>query len=443
MVYYRKYRPQNISELDLKEVKEKLTTILSSKNIPHAFLFVGPRGLGKTSSARILAKALNCQSKKGIEPCNKCDICISITQGSNIDIIEIDAASNRGVDEIRSLREKVKFIPSELSKKVYIIDEVHMLTNEAFNALLKTLEEPPDHVVFVLATTESHKIPQTILSRVFEVKFEEPKLEEVRDSVIRIAAGENIKVAEGVYEKIYELSEGSFRDAAKIFEELVINSKDSIIDTESINKVFKSGSAGAQTEKLLESIYKKDMKASLLIIERIVKEGVDPRIIIEKMVQRIRNELVHGNSKLSISDLKKILELLNEAYSTTKISVVPQLPLELAVIEWSAKLEASDSPKKRELSEGKKEVKGHDDVQLSKSNDFLKELIEGIHPESRQVAAFLRSCKDAVVKDKTLILTTPYPLHAEKLSKKEFADLILKKASSLNPKIKDLSVETN
>src|SRR5690348_2704670 len=136
MVYYRKYRPQNISDLDLSAVREKLSSILSAKELPHAFLFTGPKGLGKTSSARILAKAINCENKKGIEPCNKCDACVSITNGSNIDVLEIDAASNRGIDEIRDLRDKIKYAPASLPRKVYIIDEVHMLTTDAFNALL-------------------------------------------------------------------------------------------------------------------------------------------------------------------------------------------------------------------------------------------------------------------------------------------------------------------
>lgn len=488
MVYYRKYRPQSISELDLVSVREKLTSILSSKQIPHAFLFTGSRGLGKTSAARILAKAINCEQNQearikkqadkkekihdskfmihdsnSIEPCNKCDVCISITNGSHIDIIEIDAASNRGVDEIRSLREKVKFLPSELFRKVYIIDEVHMLTNEAFNALLKTLEEPPEHVIFVLATTEIHKIPQTILSRAFSVKFENPTSEEITNSLKRIVRGEKLKIDEKVYGKVTNLSEGSFRDAAKIMEELSLNSKGENIDLELLEKVFKTGSISAHCEKLLEAVFNKDTSVSLEIIEQISNEGIDFKIIIEQMVEKLRGDLISGKSILNMSETKKILELLNEAYGGVKFAVVPQLPLELAIIEWglddnlklrnqNSEFENKDAREEKEQKEEKVENKGQPSVvslqssvfsrQPSVIGDFLKELIEGVHKENRQVAAFLRSCKSAEVSGSNLTLITPYALHAEKLSKKEFSDLILKCGQSLDSSIKKIEIKT-
>src|SRR5256885_10890679 len=175
MVFYRKYRPQIIDDLDSKAIRDTLHSVL--KNDPsHAFLFTGPKGLGKTSTARIVAKAVNCTApkkdrKEGIEPCGTCDQCVSITSGSNVDILEIDAASNRGIDEIRDLKEKIRLAPVLANRKVYIIDEVHMLTTEAFNALLKTLEEPPAHAMFILCTTEPHKVPPTILSRCFHIVF--------------------------------------------------------------------------------------------------------------------------------------------------------------------------------------------------------------------------------------------------------------------------------
>jgi len=506
MVFYRKYRPQTISELDLSDVREKLTAILSSKETPHAFLFTGPRGLGKTSSARILAKAINCESRgkgKGgsgkkkeldpspltlnaaIEPCNSCDICRSITEGSHIDIIEIDAASNRGVDEIRSLREKVKFSPSQLRKKVYIIDEVHMLTNEAFNALLKTLEEPPGHVIFILATTEAHKIPQTILSRTYSIKFEKPTLSEITNSLKRIVKGENLEIDEKAYQKIFDLSEGSFRDASKILEELSLNSEGKKIDLEVLEKVYKSGSTLSQAENLLTTIYAKDMQAGLKVIEQMANEGIDFKTVIEQMVEKIRLDLVSGKNSQSINDLKKLLVLLNEAYAGLKFAVVPQLPLELAVIEIclivnSQELIVEAESKKQEVREqetrnkeqltSKNEQDANENEQVSNSDnhkseianaqrpepkdqrskskdqspngDLLRQLIEIVHQEDKRIAAFLRSCKSASVEGKILILSTPYSLHADKLSKPDYREVILKSVFDIDQNINDLKVVT-
>ncbi len=454
MVFYRKYRPQTISELDLSDVRDKLSSLLSSKEIPHAFLFTGSRGLGKTSSARILAKAINCNNKKGIEPCNKCEICTSITEGSHIDIIEIDAASNRGVDEIRSLREKVKFSSSELEKKVYIIDEVHMLTNEAFNALLKTLEEPPGHVIFILATTEAHKIPQTILSRVFSVKFEKPTVEELTFSLKRIVKGESLDVDELILPKIVELSEGSFRDGAKIMEELSLNSGGKRIDSTIMEKVFKTGSTNSLSEKLLAAIYSKEMKDGLKIINDMSSEGMNFQIIIEQMVEKLREDLISGKSKLEVKDLKIILALLNEAYTGIKFAVVTQLPLELALIEWSI---SSDEEKKGKVTEEsepkvdrdqKKDIVKKDSESEIKAtthtqpptDNLLKNLIEEVHKEDKRVAAFLRSCKSAEVDGEILILKTPYSLHADKLSKPDYREIILKCVFDLDQNIKELKV---
>ncbi|MBI2010012.1 MAG: DNA polymerase III subunit gamma/tau [Candidatus Chisholmbacteria bacterium] len=201
---YLQYRPQRVKDLDLKTVREFFERILLSGKVNHAYLFTGPKGGGKTSAARILAKIVNCtkneavmlgKRKKFEEPCNKCVACKSIASGSMVDLIEIDAASNRGIDDIRDLREKIRLAPVAAARKVYIIDEVHMLTLEAFNALLKTLEEPPLHAVFILATTEAHKVPETIVSRCVRVVFPKASREEIRRSLDRVVKGEKLKVA--------------------------------------------------------------------------------------------------------------------------------------------------------------------------------------------------------------------------------------------------------
>lgn len=219
---YRKWRPQSFSEIIGQDVVIKvIQNAIKSNRIPHAYLFAGPRGVGKTSVARIFAKALNCENGPSPEPCNSCSICRKITEGSSFDVLEIDGASNRGVDEVRELKERVNLAPVEGKYKVYIVDEVHMLTTEAFNALLKTLEEPPPHVVFILATTEPHKLPLTIRSRCIFLAFRplEPK-----DMVFRleeILKGEGVHVPNDVLIEISRRADGSMRDAISLLEQLL------------------------------------------------------------------------------------------------------------------------------------------------------------------------------------------------------------------------------
>src|SRR6266581_3023021 len=237
MVFYRKYRPQIIDDLDNQVVRERLLAVLS-KGLPHAFLFTGPKGLGKTSAARIVAKAVNCEKIDRIEPCNACEQCISITNGTNLDVLEIDAASNRGIDEIRDLKEKIRLSPLSAKKKVYIIDEVHMLTTEAFNALLKTLEEPPAHAMFILCTTEPHKVPATITSRCFHIAFKRATDEELVRSLKRIKEGEKLEVDEDALFAIAKMADGGFRDAAKILEELASKAQEKKITKEFIESNY-------------------------------------------------------------------------------------------------------------------------------------------------------------------------------------------------------------
>jgi len=241
MTFYLRYRPQTLADLDSADVRESLLKIFSAKSYPHAFLFSGPKGTGKTSAARIVAKILNCESAskkergpKLIEPCNKCAMCTSITNGSNIDVLELDAASHRGIDDIRILREAVKLSPAKAKFKVYIIDEAHMLTPEASNALLKTLEEPPGHVVFMLATTNPEKLIGTIRSRTTNINFKKAGKEEIIGRLTKIAKTEKIKADAEALKKIAERSGGSFRDAVKILEQLV--NENISIDSKNVDK---------------------------------------------------------------------------------------------------------------------------------------------------------------------------------------------------------------
>jgi DNA polymerase-3 subunit gamma/tau len=454
MVYYRKYRPQTISDLDLFYVREKLSAILSSKEIPHAFLFTGSKGLGKTSSARILAKAINCLTPVGIEPCNKCDICVSITNGSNIDVLEIDAASNGGVEEMRTLRERVKFASSTLKKKVYIIDEVHMLSTGAFNALLKTLEEPPSHVVFVLATTELHKLPATVVSRTFQVQFEKPSQDELIHSLKRIVTGEKLKVNDEVLTEIYKVAEGSFRDGAKILEELALSSGGKHITIDLFEKTFHTKGLNDEVVALLEAYASKNAKEGLQTINALYESGADFKIVIEKLVDHLRGLLMLRNGitsdvqdikDLNIDNIRSLLELANEAYGELKISVIPQLPLELMTVKYCI-IDGRPRIKDEELSikeEEKKQlpITNHQPQITNHNTTLLKSLIEELNIINKPGAALLRSAKEVVLDNETMVIITPFPIHAERLkSEKVYPDL-LKSAGVVAGRKVDLAIK--
>ena len=229
LALYRKWRPKVFEDMIGQEhITRTLKNAVKNGRVSHAYLFCGPRGTGKTSAAKILAKALNCEKGPAPVPCNQCSLCVGINRGRVMDVLEIDAASNRGIDEIRELRDKVRYGSAQARFKVYIIDEVHMLTPEAFNALLKTLEEPPENVVFILATTEPHKLPQTILSRCQRFDFRRIPIPVLIQGLSRVASGEKSEVEEDVLHLIARNSEGGMRDALGLLEQVISYSGDSI-----------------------------------------------------------------------------------------------------------------------------------------------------------------------------------------------------------------------
>jgi DNA polymerase-3 subunit gamma/tau len=350
--YYLKYRPQKISELDLTAVRESLTKVLKSKKIPHALLFSGPRGIGKTSAARIFAKAINCPTKrKTFEPCNRCKICQGITEGSVLDLIEIDAASNRGIDDVRDLRDKIKLAPAECRYKVYIIDEVHMLTHEAFNALLKTLEEPPEHAVFILCTTAPEKLPETILSRCLRFNFKKATVAEVIRSLERVVKGEKLKIEKGVLPEIANAVDGSFRDGQKILDQLAMGKKKiSLKETQELLGKIEAMAPG----KLLTLLAERKLKAALLEINRVVCLGADLSQYCQEILEKFRLGLLAkaGLTEISspevmvgfsLAELTDLIRLFSQAAKDLKTSPIPQLPLEMAVVAWLG----SEKEKKR------------------------------------------------------------------------------------------------
>lgn len=286
--FYLKYRPKKISELDLLDVREQLAKIFASGRIPHAFLFTGPRGAGKTSAARILAKIVNCEELTNDEPCNKCEQCKMIDAGGSLDVVEIDAASHRGVDDIRSLRETVKLSPTSAKKKVYIIDEAHMLTTEAANALLKTLEEPPSHVMFILATTEPHKILPTVKSRCTTIIFRKATADELISSLKKAVKGEKLNIEDGVLDEIAKSVDGSFREAHKILEQLsLLEEKITLEKTKEILTI-----SLINPHVLISYLVKKDVKRALEEVNKVSLQGVPLRIFASQVLGILRNTLL-------------------------------------------------------------------------------------------------------------------------------------------------------
>jgi len=465
MVFYRIYRPQKIEDLDNENVRSSLYSIFSKGSYPHAFLFTGPKGLGKTSAARIVAKVINCEkhgknsklktqnSKLDVEPCNKCSQCVSITSGNNLDVLEIDGASNRGIDEIRDLRDKIRLAPFKAEKKVYIIDEVHMLTTEAFNALLKTLEEPPSHVVFILCTTEPQKIPETIASRCFRVNFTRATNEELVRSLTRIVKKEEIKIDKEGLSEIAKLSDGSFRDGAKILEEISTFAGRKIITKDLVNGKYNTLGIGENVLKMLEILSQKDVKKGLSLCRELTNQGMDFKFFIENLIQRLHLELLskvgiekeESTLNFEMSDIKKLFELLSAAYNETKYAVLPQMPLEIVVLEWGL----SDKPDHLTYAENDAQQSSTDNKdnnpvslsinRLSKSDGnnkkyhpesvsgsfsgsktighstFYDSFINEVKNHNHLIAGVLRSCVASGVKNGKLEIMANSKFHKEKL----------------------------
>ncbi len=330
-VFYRKWRPQTLSEVVGQEpVTQTLRHAVESGKIAHAYLFCGPRGTGKTSMARILAKAVNCPSKSGGEPCNACDMCRSIAEGRALDVIEIDAASNRGIDEIRSLREKANYAPSLARYKVYIIDEVHMLTEAACNALLKTLEEPPPHVIFVLATTEAHKVITTIISRCQRFNFHRLRQTEIVDKLRLICKKEGIHIEPGSLELIARAATGSLRDAENILQQMIAYYGNRI-KLDQIQAEL-GITRDSRIRELARCVATRDVAGGLKTVNSLNRDGVDLRQFNLGLVEYLRGLL------LAKSRCEEALDVTSEdlAEMRSLITSVPMYYLVKAVKSFSS-----------------------------------------------------------------------------------------------------------
>ena len=294
LALYREWRPRVFKDIVGQEhVAKTLVNALNQKKIAHAYLFSGPRGTGKTTAAKILAKALNCEQLQGVEPCNFCTSCTSIDHGSAMEVFEIDAASNRGIGEIRDLRENIKLSTTQGKHKVYIIDEVHMLTPEAFNALLKTLEEPPQQVIFILATTEVQKIPLTILSRVQRFEFHRISVENIQNRLLEVCTSLEREVNLGALVVIAQKSEGGLRDALSILDQCLL--QDDPIGVEEVYLVL--GMVGeTYSAQLVEACLSSDYGKSLNLLAEGIQQGRDPRLIIRELLDYLRQMLLTAST---------------------------------------------------------------------------------------------------------------------------------------------------
>jgi DNA polymerase-3 subunit gamma/tau len=337
---YRRWRPQRFSDVvGQEEVVRTLQNAVISDEVAHAYLFAGERGIGKTSIARILARAVNCLAPEGGEPCNDCANCRTILANRSLDILEVDGASNRGIDHIRRLREEVNFTPTDLKKKVYIIDEVHMLTNEAFNALLKTLEEPPLHAVFIFATTEPHKVPPTILSRCQAFDFRKISSEKITARLSQIAQEEKISISEGALHLLARKANGGMRDAIVMLEQAISFQSGEICEEALLEML---GLVGHEVhEAFLHAIETGDRKAVLEIIDSLVTRGKDLEIFLADLIQLLRNRLAEGSQRQE-HEIFLCRELLNIKQDLFR-SLDQQILLEVGLFSLMNQLSAHDS----------------------------------------------------------------------------------------------------
>ncbi|MDD5196393.1 MAG: DNA polymerase III subunit gamma/tau [Candidatus Omnitrophica bacterium] len=468
-VFALKWRPNNFDEIiGQKNVVTTLKSALQKNRLAHAYLFAGPRGIGKTSTARILAKALNCKSGPTLEPCGKCSSCLEISQSRSLDVIEIDGASNTGVEDVRTLRENVKFSPASGKFKVYIIDEVHMLSTAAFNALLKTLEEPPDFVKFIFATTHPDKIPSTVLSRCQRLDFRRISVIEIIGQLEKVAKTEKINVDREVLFAIAKAGDGSLRDAESILDQLVAFSKDkvSLQDVISVLGLVEQDALFEITDKIIE----KNPKAALELFNKLTEEGKDISVFLNNLIEHFRNLMIakvtRGDAKLidlpqdicerllrqsqalSLEEIFSVFNILANTQEMGRRLDSLRITLEVNLIRLANPKKAAANPgirlvSPKETSSKEKppvkviprEEKKNDpppepvaSISLDNIKNVWQNVIEGLSRIKMSVATYLSEGELLSLKGSLLTIAFPksHSLHKESLEKRENKEIIEK-----------------
>ncbi len=444
--FYLKYRPRAIRELDNRRIRHELEQILQQPQLPHAFLFIGPKGIGKTSTARILAKALACPHRRGLEPCNKCSVCRASDRGTNLDIIEIDAASNRGIDDIRRLREQVNLAPLQSANKIYIIDEVHMLTNEAFNAILKTLEEPPEHVYFVFCTTNPEKIPETVLSRLTTLRFQRATEPEIETALQRAIKGEHLKIGKKALHLLATAADGSFRDAHKLLYQLYLSEGKRITFAAAEKRLGRW--LTILPREFLRLILTGEIEKALAVTRELEEKQVDFEDYLHRCLQAGQQLLfwrlgvekppeeveINWLAEQPPDRLARLLDNFTQALRQEKEINIPALPLQLLVAGWEpggamgvVKPHPEAMPMKAKLKTAVPEPtvresavvnypQGGDAEKLAMVKEKWPALMAAVKPMNHSVVALLKACRPIKVEGHKITLGVFYPFHRDRLA---------------------------
>lgn len=445
---YRKYRPKNFEEVaGQKEIVKTIKTSLRNGKTSHAYLFTGPRGVGKTTLARLIAKGVNCL-ENGItdEPCNRCENCLAINNGTFLDMVEIDAASNRGIDEIRQLKEKINYQPVKGRKKIYIIDEVHMLTKEAFNALLKTLEEPPEHVIFILATTEADKILPTIISRCQRYDFKTLSLNDMKEQLRFIGKNEGVDIPDDVLELIYESSGGSVRDAVSILERIMVTCLGEEITLEKSEEVLGVTSAKKMEEFLME-IKEKNYTKLVKTLDNFWNDSVEIELFFKDFAKYCKGLMAKGELEIEkgLTIIGCIFDSLNKfKYEEDKrlvgyviVDNLMKRPVKPTEIIVERVVEKEITPTKEEIkSERKEKLEG---ITLEYIAGKWNEIVKEAKREKITLGAFLITAKPYKLEDDILYIgfDTESSFCKEQMENSAYNDVFTEVVRKIiNPKLK-------